>query len=149
MTRALAAALAFAAAGCAALPSADPSREVADTERAFAKTMAERDAQRFASFVSEEAVFMSDGSALHGKAEVTAHWARFFTKPEAPFSWEPDHVEVLPSGTLAFSSGPVRDASGRAIGRFNSVWRREGAGTWRIVFDKGSDFCRCETRPGQ
>lgn len=144
LSRGGALAAALLAVACAAVPAADPAHEVADTERAFAKTMAARDAAAFATFVADEAIFMSGESALHGKAEVVRSWARFFEKPAAPFSWEPDHVEVLPSGALAFSSGPVKDAQGRLIGRFNSVWRREAAGTWRIVFDKGSDFCRCE-----
>lgn len=58
-----------------------------------------------------------------------------------PFSWEPDVVEVLESGTLALSSGPVLDPAGKLIGRFNSIWRREAPGVWRIVFDRGSEVC--------
>jgi hypothetical protein len=67
-----------------------------------------------------------------------------YIKPEAPFSWEPDQVEVLDSGTLAHSSGPVYDPKGKIIARFNSVWRLEAPGKWRIVFDKGTDVCDCK-----
>ncbi|HPA52918.1 MAG TPA: DUF4440 domain-containing protein, partial [Thermoanaerobaculia bacterium] len=59
----------------------------------------------------------------------------------APFSWEPALVEVLDSGTLALSTGPVRDPAGKETGTFTSIWRREGPGTWRIVFDKGNPVC--------
>jgi hypothetical protein len=59
----------------------------------------------------------------------------------APFSWSPEVVDVLESGTLAHSSGPVRDAGGRRIGTFNSIWRREPDGRWRVVFDKGCPVC--------
>ena len=62
----------------------------------------------------------------------------YFATPEAPFSWEPDQVEVLESGTLALSTGPVRDPAGVVIARFNSIWRLEAANRWRVVFDKGS-----------
>lgn len=55
-----------------------------------------------------------------------------------PVPWAPDQVEVLASGTLALSTGPVHDTSGKVIGRFNSVWRLESDGLWRVVFDKGS-----------
>lgn len=110
--------------------------EVAGVERAFAKTMADRDHAAFTSFLSDEAVFMPDGAPLRGKAAVAAAWKRFYDSPTAPFSWEPDRVEVLDSGTLALSSGPVRDPQGNRAGTFNSVWRRE-AGGWKIVFDKG------------
>jgi len=45
---------------------------------------------------------------------------------------------------LALSSGPVRDPQGKLIARFNSVWRLEAPGRWRIVFDKGADVCACD-----
>jgi len=38
----------------------------------------------------------------------------------------------------AFSSGPVFDAQGTEVGRFNSIWRLDPDGVWRIVFDRGS-----------
>ena len=44
------------------------------------------------------------------------------------------------SGTLALSTGPVRDPAGSVVATFTSIWRRE-AGRWRIVFDKGNEAC--------
>lgn len=118
-------------------------KEVADTERAFAKTMAMRDHAGFVSHLSPEAVFFSRNRVLHGKEEVAAAWKRYYEGADAPFSWEPDQVEVLDSGDLALSTGPVRDPQGRQIGRFNSIWRRDASGKWRIVFDKGDTPCDC------
>jgi hypothetical protein len=46
-------------------------------------------------------------------------------------------VEVLPSGRLAMTSGPVTDAEGKPAGAFHSIWRREDDGVWRVIFDKG------------
>jgi len=113
--------------------------QVRDTERAFAKSMADRDHRAFVSFLSEETVFFSGTGVLRGPGQVGDGWKRFFEGPKAPFSWEPDQVEVLDSGSLAFSSGPVYDPDHKRIGTFHSVWRRED-GRWRIVFDKG---CNC------
>jgi len=79
-------------------------------------------------------VFVSEGLALRGKAAIVSGWKSFYDGPRAPFSWEPDRVEVLDSGTLAHSSGPVRDPNGKRVGTFNSVWRRERGGAWKIVF---------------
>jgi len=107
-------------------------------ERAFAKTMADRDFEGFLSFVSPEAVFFGGNGALRGKDAIGAAWRRFFEGAQAPFSWEPDVVEVLDSGDLALTSGPVRLPSGEDGGRFNSIWRRDSDGVWRIVFDRGS-----------
>jgi ketosteroid isomerase-like protein len=78
---------------------------------------------------------------LRGKAAVSAWWARHFKDAAAPFSWEPDEVEVLESGALALSSGPVRDSSGKIIARFTSIWRQESPAEWRIIFDNSNAVC--------
>ena len=115
-------------------------RQVADTERAFARSMAERDHAAFTRHLSEQAVFFGGPAVLNGKAAVAAGWQRFFQAKEAPFSWEPDQVEVTSDGLLAHSTGPVRNPAGKPIARFNSVWRLEAPDTWRIVFDKGEPW---------
>jgi ketosteroid isomerase-like protein len=133
--------------GCAAplvrVAPEEARQQVMATERAFAKTMADRDHKAFASFIAEDTVFFSGPKPLHGKQAVVEFWARFYQKPQAPFSWEPDEVEVLDSGTLAISSGPVRDPTGKLFARFTSIWRLEAAGQWRIIFDKGNEVCDC------
>lgn len=117
--------------------------QVAAAEVAFAKTMADRDHAAFSSFISEEAVFISGGKPVRGKAAIAADWKKFYDAPRAPFSWKPDLVEVLPSGTLAYSMGPVSSPDGVVFARFHSTWRLEAPGVWRVVFDNGTDVCRC------
>jgi hypothetical protein len=80
---------------------------------------------------------------LRGLKQVNDGWKRMYEGAKAPFSWEPEQVEVLDSGTLALSSGPVYDPDHKRIGTFNSVWRREPGGKWKIVFDKGCPPCNC------
>lgn len=137
---------------CSAAPPrpsrADAEREVAAAERAFAQTMARRDHAAFTGFLSEEAVFFGDGGPLRGKAAIAAGWAPFYKGTTAPFSWEPERVEVLDSGTLALSTGPVRGPDGKVVGVFNSIWRREASGAWRVVFDKGGQVCDAAKRGG-
>lgn len=116
--------------------------EVAQVERAFAATMAARDLAGFGDFVDEHAVFFNGADALRGRAAVMAAWSAYFDGESPPFSWAPDQVEVLPSGDLAFSSGPVLGSDGRAVARFNSVWRRSEDGRWQVVFDKGTPLPR-------
>jgi ketosteroid isomerase-like protein len=112
--------------------------EVEAREIAFAKTMADRDINAFLNFVSAEAVFFNGNEPQRGHDAVSQAWAPFFEGDTAPFSWHPDVIEVLESGRLALSSGPVRAASGEIVGRFNSIWRKDEDGQWRVVFDKGS-----------
>jgi ketosteroid isomerase-like protein len=112
-------------------------REVFSAESSFAASMTQRDPKAFAALISPEAIFFGDTTVMRGKAAVVEGWARFFAGPAAPFSWKPDVIEVLASGKLALSSGPVYDPGGRRVGSFNSIWRQEPNGHWRIIFDKG------------
>ncbi len=125
----------------AAETNAQLREQVWQAEIAFARTMADRDHAAFAAFLSEEAVFFGRSGAARGKAAVVASWKGLHEGPRAPFSWAPDTVEVLDSGTLALSSGPVLDPNGARTGTFQSIWRREAGGRWRVVFDKGADHC--------
>lgn len=115
-------------------------QQVMERERAFAATMAQRDLAAFATFIAEDAIFFNGPNALRGKAAVVRAWSRLYEGVEAPFSWDPDQVEVLDSGDLALSTGLVRNPAGQCAGRFNSIWRLVG-GQWFVVFDKGSDEC--------
>ena len=117
--------------------------QVRQAERAFAKTMADRDHAAFVRHLAEDTIFLSR-RALRGRAEVAAAWKGFFEGPRAPFSWEPERVEVNDAGTLGISTGPVRDENGKQTGTFSSIWRREKDGRWRIVFDNG---CNCVPPP--
>lgn len=141
--RGIAAALFFAAfAAQAEIDLEQRRQEVAAAERAFAKTMADRDYQAFMGFVAEDAVFLNGGQPLRGKAAIGAHWQQFF-KPDtpAPFAWGPDLVDVVMGGELGHSEGPVTNLDGQPIARFTSTWRREADGEWRIVFDNGACLC--------
>lgn len=121
-------------------PAADRAALAAEVEAreiAFAQTMAERDFDAFLTFVSDEAVFFAGEAPLRGRDAVAAEWRGYYEGPNAPFSWEPDLVVVLRSGDLAHSTGPVRNAAGEAVARFNSIWRLDPDGEWRVIFDKG------------
>ncbi len=124
----------------------DPRAQVMATETAFAKTMADRDYTAFGTFVSSEAVFFTGAAPLRGKQAVLDHWKRYYDKGPAPFSWAPEKVEVLESGTLALSTGPVYDPAGKQTGTFTSIWRQDAPGVWHIVFDKGNPVCNCEAK---
>lgn len=128
----------------AASSNAELKQQVADTERAFAATMKARDHAAFTSFLADDTVFFSGPTPLHGKQAVAQFWKKLYEKPDAPFSWKPEKVEVLASGNLAISIGPVYDPAGKLVGRFSSIWQRQPAGGWKIIFDHGWDECECK-----
>ena len=125
-----------------ALPPAaasSPGDELRAVEEDFAATMADRDLAAFTAFLDPEVVFFNGDTELRGSRRVAEAWARYFEGGEAPFSWRPEVVTVLDSGGLGLTSGPIFDAEGRRVGTFNSVWRRDPAGSWKIVFDRGCE----------
>lgn len=134
---------ALTAAAAYAETNAELENQVRKTEIAFAKTMADRDHKAFITFLAGEAVFTNGPKATRGAAAVAAEWKPLYDGPVAPFSWTPETVQVLDSGTLALSSGPVLDATGKRVGTFNSIWRREANGSWKVVIDHGCPACNC------
>lgn len=143
--------LASLVSGCTTVPShradrpdiAALTKQVGDAERGFAKTMADRDYAAFQRFLADETIFFSGKTPLRGRQAVAEDWKRYYERPESPFSWEPEMVQVLDSGTLAISYGPVRDPSGKHFANFQSIWRLEAPGVWRVIFDRGDRVCDC------
>lgn len=128
----------------AQMPQQQAQQQVFAAERAFAKSMADRDIRAFEHYLADDAVFYGQ-RMLRGKAQVVAGWAGLFKGGQPPFSWEPEQVEVSADGVLAYSSGPVRGPDGNVIATFNSVWRQTAPGVWKVQFDKGCERCGCET----
>lgn len=117
------------------------TRDLRTAESGFAETMAKRDLNAFASFLEEDAVFINGGKPLRGKTAIVEHWQRFYAKPEPPFSWMPEIIEVLDTGDLGYSEGPVSLPNGTIPSRYFSMWRLNSASVWKVVFDNGYDVC--------
>ena len=120
--------------------------QVRATETAFAASMANRDLAAFSALIADDAIFFGP-KALRGKPAVVEAWSAFFRDAKAPFSWRPETVEVLDTGTLALTHGPVFDPDGKQTGTFTSIWRRSADGGWKIVFDRGNAVCNCAAPP--
>ena len=128
-------------------PSAASPASLVAAETAFAKSMADRDLEIFASLIHDDAVFINGGKPLRGKTAILAHWKTFFQKPEAPFSWKPEIAEVSFSTGLGYTEGPVRTPDGKVIAKFYSTWKVQADGSWQVVFDNGYDVCDCKFTP--
>jgi uncharacterized protein (TIGR02246 family) len=124
---------------------ADTADQVRCREIGFSRSAERRDADTFATYIDEDARFVG-GSVRHGPAAVVESWGPFFAEDGPEIAWRPQFVEVLEDGTLALTRGPYRmvttgeDGTRKEHwGTFNSVWRKQADGTWKIVFDAGSD----------
>ena len=123
---------------------ADLVDEVRCREIAFSQSAENKDAEAFASFIDADARFVGN-SVIKGPQAITEAWASFFAEDGPAIKWRPQFVEVLEDGKLALTRGPyrmiVRDAEDKLVegwGTFNSVWRMQKDGSWKVVFDAGN-----------
>jgi ketosteroid isomerase-like protein len=146
----------IAAAGLDAAPQPAFDRaarveEVRQAEIAFAASVLENRPERFAAALDEGAVFVG-GEVSRGKAAIVEAWRGYFGAERPYFEWHPEVVELSADGELGFSRGPWtirgRGKDGVEVeqkGIYNSIWRRQPDGSWRIVFDAGCAPCpRCD-----
>ena len=123
---------------------ADIEQLVRCREIAFSQSVEARDAIRFASFIESDARFVGS-SVTRGSNNIVEAWSAFFTAHGPAIKWRPQFVEVLADRSLALTRGPYRmitkDDQGMETehwGTFNSIWRLQHGGDWKIVFDAGS-----------
>lgn len=123
---------------------ADIIDDVRCLEIAFSQSAERRNIESFRSFIDDDARFVGS-TVTRGPAEIVAAWQPFFAADGPAIKWRPQFVEVLEDGTLALTRGPYRmiakDADGKPVehwGTFNSIWRMNADGEWRIVFDAGN-----------
>ncbi len=124
----------------------DPVRQaVLCAEVGFSRSVEHRDLAAFMSFLDPEVRFVT-GNVSRGPEEVGQGWANFFKEDGPKIRWRPLIVEVVAGGTLAINRGPYRQTSisddGKvsvAWGTFNSTWRLNADGEWKVLFDAGGD----------
>ncbi len=141
--------LAMAGGASAQTPAPGPAPSAMDAARCavwarelgFAQSVRDHDARAFAAFLHEDAVFGVSGRATRGREAITTQWAGIIDGSAVELQWYPRLVSVGGDGRIAYSSGPAlyrsrKDGSYR-LGRFGSVWQRDDAGQWHVVFDDG------------
>jgi ketosteroid isomerase-like protein len=124
---------------------ADVADEVRCREISFSKSVEHQDLEAFRAFIDTDARFVG-ASVSRGVDAVATAWTVFFKEDGPMIKWRPQIIEVLADGKLALSRGLYRVRSpfpnGDVVeewGTFNSVWRLNDDGEWRVVFDAGSE----------
>ena len=130
--------------GCASAPRVDVQTEeqrIRELNRQWIAAAAAKDADRFASFYSEDAVSLGANIPItRGKAAIRSGMAEMFKMPGLLFSFEPTNIEIAQSGDMAYelgtyrlttdgSAGPAEDR-----GKYLTVWRKVN-GEWKSVAD--------------
>ena len=124
------------------------AEQVRQAELAFAKSVMDDRPELFAAHLDEHAVFVGSSGVTRGKAAVVEAWKGYFGDKRPFFEWHPEIVELSGDGELGLSRGPWTyrgtGSDGQPVeasGTFNSVWRRQPDGSWRVVFDAGCGAC--------
>ncbi len=113
--------------------SADP---VIAAERAFAADAAVRGwAAAFRSAAAADAITLSPDP-------VNAHeqLVQFEGDGETTLDWRPAYAGIAQSGDFGFTTGPFqfRGRDG-IVGHYFTVWRRQADGSWKWIFDAGTE----------
>lgn len=134
------------------LAADETADELRAAEIAFAASVADKDAERFASFLDEDAVFLG-ATVLRGRAAILEAWSIFFAEDGPDLVWRPEIVEVRPDG-LGLSRGPYtltaiaqNGTESTTSGQFTSIWRRGPDGGWKVLFDAGCPPCTTSPSP--
>jgi ketosteroid isomerase-like protein len=119
---------------------------IVDADRAFAKSVADKNREAFLSFIADVSTFNGGTpDEIRGRDAVWNEWKGFFGVNGPTLTWEPTHAEVLGSGDLGYSVGRSvtrrRTPDGNVAerrGEYLTVWRKQADGRWKVVFDSGS-----------
>lgn len=117
---------------------------IKDTEAAWAKSAAAKDADKFASFYTDDAsLLLQDMPAVTGKEAIAKTTKAMMEDPNFSLSFQGSKFDVAKSGELGFSQGPytmvmTNSKSKKAVtdkGKFLTVFKKQGDGTWKAVED--------------
>ena len=130
-------------------PTPPPDTRAADeaTLRATIKDWAAaaqaKDAVRFTSFYTEDAVVMMAGAPdISGMPAIREGIGHMMSDPGFSLSFEPANVVVARSGDLAYETGPYTmtmtgpdKKPATETGHYVAIWRKQADGTWKAAVD--------------
>jgi len=123
-----------------------PFTSLIEAERAFAKMSVEKTTREaFLAFLADESLLFAPGP-VPGKMF-------YRNAPDRPtkLSWAPEFADVSQSGDLGYTSGPWelhKDSMSNpptAFGHFNSIWRVQKDGSWKVEVDLGTSHGKPDT----
>lgn len=131
-------AVGFVFAACATAPAeqAVSAAPVIAAERAFAARAAETGwVAAFRDYAAPDAVTLSPGPV-----NAQQQLAQIEGDGETTLDWRPAFAGIARSGDFGFTTGPfqIRGREG-VVGHYFTVWRREPGGSWKWIFDAGTD----------
>jgi ketosteroid isomerase-like protein len=118
--------------------------DVLRTDREFYQTTLVKGAEAWVEFAAENVTIDRGPAALHGKDDLLQVYRKAYAEPGFKLGWKPDGASVV--GTIGITHGHFElhqvNANGtdqKVTGTYVTVWRRQEDGTWKFVWDGGSE----------
>lgn len=116
-------------------------------DEAFCQATIDHNVDRFRSLVAENATFNAGTPAqTRGLEAIVKAWTPYLQAGGPTLTWQPTHAEVLVGGDAGYTVGAwerrVKAADGKtsvAHGEYITVWLKHADGSWKAVFDTGSE----------
>jgi ketosteroid isomerase-like protein len=96
------------------------------------------------SFFAADGAQLVPGSEVRGLEAIAELMGPAFADTSFTLSWEPTRAGVAASGDLGYTIGRYRsrrlERGGLVVertGAYVTMWRRDDAGTWKVVLDSG------------
>lgn len=116
-------------------------------DQAFCQATIDHNVDRFKSLVADEATFGGGTPGqTRGLEAIVKAWTPFLQAGGPTLTWTPTHAEVLVGADVGYTVGTwerrARAADGQtsiAHGEYMTVWLKQPDGSWKAVFDTGSE----------
>jgi uncharacterized protein (TIGR02246 family) len=143
-------ALAALSAGCSNAPAPAPDTRAADVqavkdvEAAWLKDVATKDADKWASYFTEDGSALYPGAGiLNGKAAIKAAIAPFFADPNFSLTFQSTRAMASKGGDMVYSQGtytmtmtnPKTKKVMTDKGKYLTVFTKQADGSWKAVAD--------------
>jgi uncharacterized protein (TIGR02246 family) len=117
---------------------------IKDTEAAWAKAAAAKDADKFASYYTDDAsLLLQDSPAINGKDAIGKAIKGMMGDPNFALAFQGMRWDVAKSGDVGYSQGaytmtmtdPKSKKPASEKGKFLTVFKKQADGTWKSVED--------------
>ncbi len=123
-------------------PTAETLRQM---EGEFMKAAAEHGSAGYMSYYADDAVEVPNGAAIiSGKINI-AKTMGFLDDKNNHLSWTPVGADISASGDLGYTYGTYEFRSvgkdGKPAvenGKYTSIWKKQGDGSWKVALDMGN-----------
>ncbi len=142
--------LALLTVACSTAPAPAPDTRAADVqavkdvEAAWVKDAASKDAEKWASYFTDDGSGLYPGAAtLQGKAAIRAAMAPYFADPNFALTFQSTRTVASKGGDLVYSQGtysmtmtdPKTKKPMTDKGKFLTVYAKQADGSWKAVAD--------------